>query len=144
SGSGMVGCGLTSATWLALTMRLPPSTRQSGSRERRSFAFIREDSGIAQRPRRICSITSRIGLEHRRCLRGDGSTRPPKPSSSSAILEAVLDLCRGTAGAQNPGTRRIWEDPEGHEANSNQIRADTGGAARILEDTSLTRIGTAR
>ena len=29
------------------------------------------------------------------------------------------------AGAQNPGTRRIWEDPEGHEADSNQIRADT-------------------
>src|SRR5438552_4780674 len=73
----MVGCGLTSATWLPLTMRLPPSTRPSGSRERRSFAFIRENSGIAYRPRRIFSITSRIVLEHRRCLRGDGSTRPP-------------------------------------------------------------------
>src|SRR5438067_12527772 len=73
----MVGCGLTSATWLPLTMRLPPSTRPSGSRERRSFAFISENSGIAYRPRRIFSMTSRIVLEHRRCLRGDGSTRPP-------------------------------------------------------------------
>ena len=36
-----------SATWLPSTMRLPPSTRPSGSRERRSSAFIREDSGIA-------------------------------------------------------------------------------------------------
>ena len=32
---------------LASTMRLPPSTPPSGSRERRSSAFIREDSGIA-------------------------------------------------------------------------------------------------
>src|SRR6516162_9346955 len=41
SGPGMVGCGQTSATWLPSTMRLPPSTRPSGSRERRSSAFIR-------------------------------------------------------------------------------------------------------
>src|SRR5262245_64975388 len=47
----MVGCGQTSATWLPSTMRLPPSTRPSGPRERRSSAFIREDSGIAERPR---------------------------------------------------------------------------------------------
>src|SRR5438034_8497535 len=38
----MVGCGQTSATWLPSTMRLRPSTRPSGSRERRSSAFIRE------------------------------------------------------------------------------------------------------
>src|SRR5690349_13407578 len=42
----MVGCGQTSAKWLPSTMRLPPSTRPSGSRERRSSAFIREDSGL--------------------------------------------------------------------------------------------------
>src|SRR5215831_4731251 len=47
SGCGLVGCGQTSATWLPSTMRLPPSTGPSGSRERRSSAFIREDSGIA-------------------------------------------------------------------------------------------------
>src|SRR5215469_4271912 len=41
----MVGCGQTSATWLPSMMRLPPSTRPSGSRERRSSALIREDSG---------------------------------------------------------------------------------------------------
>src|SRR5215472_10454762 len=41
----MVDCGQTSATWLPSTMRLPPSTGPSGSRERRSSAFIREDSG---------------------------------------------------------------------------------------------------
>src|SRR5262249_13213343 len=54
----MVGCGQTSATWLPSTMPSPPSTRPSGSRERRSSAFIREDSGIAQRPRRMLSIAS--------------------------------------------------------------------------------------
>src|SRR5262252_7482073 len=41
SGPGLVGCGQTSATWLPSTMRLPPSTGPSGSRERRSSAFIR-------------------------------------------------------------------------------------------------------
>src|SRR5262245_51973617 len=50
SGAGMVGCGQTSATWLPSTMPSPPSTRPNGSRERRSSAFLREDSGIAQRP----------------------------------------------------------------------------------------------
>src|SRR6516165_12181350 len=45
-GSGLVGCGQTSATWLPSTMRLPPSTGPSGSRERRSFAFVREDPGL--------------------------------------------------------------------------------------------------
>src|ERR1700756_2502029 len=66
TGSGVVGCGQTSATWLPLTMPLPPSTGPSESRERRSSAFVREDSGIAQRPRRILSIPSRVVLEHRR------------------------------------------------------------------------------
>src|SRR2546430_1953595 len=128
----MVGCGLTSATWLPLTMRLPPSTPPSGSRERRSFAFIREDSGIAQRPRRICSITSRIVLEHRRCLRGDGSTRPPTPSSSSAILEAVLDLCRGTAGGTES---RNQEDLGGPGRTRSKQQSNMSGHLRSREDT---------
>src|SRR5438128_380195 len=38
----MVGCGQISAKWLPSTVRLPPLTRPSGSRERRSSAFIRE------------------------------------------------------------------------------------------------------
>src|SRR5437762_5100652 len=38
----MVGCGQTSATWLPSTMRLPPSTRPSGSRGRRSSVFVPE------------------------------------------------------------------------------------------------------
>src|SRR6267142_2025792 len=42
----MVGCGQTSAKWRPSTMRLPPSTGPSGSRERRSFAFVREDVGL--------------------------------------------------------------------------------------------------
>jgi len=46
----VVGCGQTSATWLPSTMRLPPSTRPSGSRERRSSAFIREDKGLPNFP----------------------------------------------------------------------------------------------
>src|SRR4051794_10963597 len=41
----MVGSGQTLAKWLRSTMRLPPSTRRSGLRERRSSAFVREDSG---------------------------------------------------------------------------------------------------
>ncbi|MGA8163197.1 MAG: zinc-binding dehydrogenase [Acidobacteriaceae bacterium] len=45
--SGMVVCGQTSATWLPSTMPSLPSTGPSGSRERRSSAFIREDPGIA-------------------------------------------------------------------------------------------------
>src|SRR5438094_946548 len=40
----MVGCGQTSARWLFWMMPLPPLTRANGSRERRSSAFIREDS----------------------------------------------------------------------------------------------------
>src|SRR4030088_2345003 len=44
----MVGCVQTSATWLPLTMPSPPSTRLNGSRERRSSAFVREDSGRAR------------------------------------------------------------------------------------------------
>src|SRR5436853_5166620 len=136
----MVGCGLTSATWLPLTMRLPPSTPPSGSRERRSFAFIREDSGIAQRPRRICSITSRIVLEHRRWLRGDGSTRPPTPSSSSAILEAVLDLCRGTAGAES----RNQEDLGGPGRTRSRQQSSTSGHLRSREDTGGHVINTVR
>src|SRR5262249_8144824 len=52
---GMVGCGQTSARWLPSTMPSPPSTRPSGSRERRSSAFIREDPGIAHWRRRLIS-----------------------------------------------------------------------------------------
>src|SRR6516162_7062420 len=51
----MAGCGQTSARWLPSTMPSPPSTRPSGSRERRSSAFIREDSGIARWRRRLIS-----------------------------------------------------------------------------------------
>jgi hypothetical protein len=40
-------CGRTSATSRPSMTPSPPSTRPSGSRERRSSAFIREDSGIA-------------------------------------------------------------------------------------------------
>src|SRR5580692_1790859 len=39
----MVVCGQASATWLPSTMPSLPSTGPSGSRERRSSAFIRED-----------------------------------------------------------------------------------------------------
>jgi hypothetical protein len=60
----------------------PPSTRPSGSRERRSSAFIREDSGIAQRPRRIFSIASRMVLEHRRC--SSTARQRAQPSCSGA------------------------------------------------------------
>src|SRR5204862_8221026 len=45
----MVDCGQTSATWLPSTMPLPPSTRPSDARERRSSAFIRKDSGPLHR-----------------------------------------------------------------------------------------------
>src|SRR5216117_2677674 len=43
----MVDCGRTSATSRLSTMPSPPSTRPRDARERRSSAFIREDSGIA-------------------------------------------------------------------------------------------------
>src|SRR5215813_8898345 len=43
SGSGMVGCGQTSATWLSWMMPLPRLTRPNGSRERRSSAFIHKE-----------------------------------------------------------------------------------------------------
>ena len=43
----MVDCVRTSATSRLSTMPSPPSTRPGDARERRSSAFIREDSGIA-------------------------------------------------------------------------------------------------
>src|SRR5262249_24883172 len=42
----MAACGHISAKWLPSTMRLPPSTRPSGSRGKRLSAFIREESGL--------------------------------------------------------------------------------------------------
>ena len=44
SGSGTVGCGRTSAPPRPSTTLLPLSTRPSGSRERRSSAFVRKDA----------------------------------------------------------------------------------------------------
>ena len=44
SGCGTDGCGRTSATSRPSTTPSPPSTRPSGSRGRRSSAFVREDS----------------------------------------------------------------------------------------------------
>src|SRR2546423_10584419 len=44
AGCGTDGCGRTSATSQPSTMPSPPSTRPSGSRGRRSSAFVREDS----------------------------------------------------------------------------------------------------
>src|SRR5204863_2072213 len=66
----MVGCGQTSATWLPSTMRLPPSTRPSGSRERRSSAFIREDSGD-------CLTPTKVKFTHRRRVRCRTRLRRP-------------------------------------------------------------------
>src|SRR5437879_1626384 len=94
----MVGFGLTSATWLPLTMRLPPSTRPSGSRERRSSAFIREDSGIA---------------------------------SSSAILEAVLDLAGHGRGTES----RNQEDLGGPGRTRSRQQSNTSGHLGSREDT---------
>src|SRR5215470_10838947 len=48
SGSGMVGWGQTSARWLPSTMRLPPSTRPSGSTGRRSSAFVPGEKAMAK------------------------------------------------------------------------------------------------
>ena len=50
SGSGTDGCGRTSATSRPSTTPSPLSTRPSGSRGRRSSAFVREDSAAGQRP----------------------------------------------------------------------------------------------
>jgi NADPH:quinone reductase-like Zn-dependent oxidoreductase len=44
SGSGMVGCGRTSAPSRPSTTPLPLSTRPSGSRGRRSSAFVHRDA----------------------------------------------------------------------------------------------------
>jgi hypothetical protein len=46
SESKMIGCGQTSAIWFPSTMQLPLSTRPSASSEKRSSAFIRDDSGL--------------------------------------------------------------------------------------------------
>jgi len=52
--AGVVGSMASQlATWLPSTMRLLPSTGPSGSRERRSSVFIREDRGLPKRPRRL-------------------------------------------------------------------------------------------
>ncbi len=37
--------------------------------------------------------------------------------------------------SQTRGTRRIREDPQGHDEAANQVQEDTGGPAGILEDT---------
>src|SRR6266581_423639 len=58
SGFGLVACGQTSATRLPSTMRLPPSTGPSGSRERRSSAFIRRT--------RDCLTLTKVQLTRRR------------------------------------------------------------------------------
>src|SRR5437868_13355625 len=115
----MVGCGQTSATWLPSTMRLPPSTRPSGSRERRSSAFIREDSGIAQRPRRILSIASRMVLEQ------VGGAIPPGPSKLSELTgrSALLyRVCRRSGHVWAPdhlsadafGGHDLWAENRGN------------------------------
>src|SRR5215467_941012 len=67
---------LVSAPWgearlgrLNLEMPSPPSTRPSDARERRSFAFVREDLGRARR----CALL----VDHRPLLdRGDRRDRP--------------------------------------------------------------------
>ena len=51
-------CEQTSATWLPSTMPSPPSTQPNGSRERRSYAFVREDLGRAS--------GSALPVDHRR------------------------------------------------------------------------------
>src|SRR5450759_1505498 len=56
----------------------------------------------------------------------------------------ALTSAEVTAVSRNSGTRRIREDTQGHEQGANQVQEDTGGAARILKDTSPRRFGTVR
>ena len=49
SASGLVGCGQTSATSLPSTMTVAAFNRTERIKKRRSFAFVRDDAGIAER-----------------------------------------------------------------------------------------------
>ena len=82
-------CGRTSATSRPSTMPSPPSTRPSGSRGKRSSAFVREDSGEGER---FC---------------------PPRGSSSAACQDgpwsfAVVFTTRVTLGAFSPFRRSAF------------------------------------
>src|SRR5689334_4616406 len=88
SGSGMVGCGQTSATSRPSTMPSPPSTRPNGSRERRSSAFILEDSAPPSSDRVMtvdgggASATAQL-LE---AVDGPAENRTPNPLIKSQLL----------------------------------------------------------
>src|SRR5437879_1946050 len=101
----MVDCGRTSATSRLSTMPSPPSTRPSDARERRSSAFIREDSGIAQRPRRCNSRAEKetLDVEHDLCVQREtsGTLVDKSPLHSKPSMSAIACSRQVTSLAQN-------------------------------------------
>jgi len=76
-------------------MPSPPSTRPSGSRERRSSGFIREDSGIAHWRRRLIKQPARPLLAssrrvHATSWSGD-QLKPARHSGSRRATEVCLE-----------------------------------------------------
>src|SRR5436309_354911 len=77
----MVGCGQTSAKWLPSTMPSPRSTGPNGLREKRSSAFVREDSG--EFPQTQCGA----GAKPSDNLRLVGNSQVSSPSATRNLGE---------------------------------------------------------
>src|SRR5436309_6420399 len=127
----MVGCGQTSATWLPSTMRLPPSTRPSGSRERRSSAFIREDSGIGSEPSNgdTCMADKKTAIV-------TGASR----GIGAGLVEAFLNEGYNVVATSRHITK---ENPFAAAANVALVDGDIGepGTAARIVDTAVLRFG---
>src|SRR3954471_4927300 len=96
SGCGTDDCGRTSATSRPLTTPSPPSTRRSGSRGRRSFAFVRKDLGTASGPAFL------VDQRQPRGQGGEGPIGPPRIRASAKQSDAVQSV---TCAAATPPDR---------------------------------------
>ena len=136
-GCGTDGCGRTSAKSRPSTMPSPPSTRPSGSRGRRSSAFVRKDSG-----RRAVLPSSWIASRRtsRAVPRSAGTSRPsatpaPNPRPRGRRAEAFgASAERELLATGESVCRRVVETREVLTAQEAQIaRLGWGGALELRD-----------
>src|SRR5262245_44348326 len=142
----MVDWGQTSAKWLPSTMPSPPSTRPNGSRERRSSAFVREDSdrdvgaGPIDRapgpPRRAPSanpVSGRAASRNHACIRIIALVSRPLPGGLVRKRIARSPRCGRTGGGGSHTLVGLQEERKRKTADRKRLETERRNQERDLE-----------